>query len=80
MYLCRYEKYINKDSKQAYAVCGYSTVYEYYAYPVNIRPRISQMLILPPFQRMGLGAQLLCSVYKHYIPQSDVLDITGNVC
>lgn len=71
-----YEKYTNKDSNQAYAVCGYSTVYEYYAYPVNIRPRISQMLILPPFQRMGLGAQLLCSIYKHYIPQSNVLDIT----
>lgn len=71
-----YEKYTNKHSKQAYAVCGYSTVYEYYAYPVNIRPRISQMLILPPFQRMGLGAQLLCSIYNHYIPQSSVLDIT----
>lgn len=71
-----YEKYTNKDRKQVYAVCGYSTVYEYYAYPVNIRPRISQMLVLPPFQRMGLGAQLLCSIYKHYIPQSNVLDIT----
>ena len=74
-----YEKYTNADSNHAYAVCGYSTIYEYYAYPVNIRPRISQMLIFPPFQRMGLGAQLLCAIYKHYIPQSSVLDITGNV-
>ena len=28
------------------------------------RPRISQMLVLPPFQRRGLGAQLLNTVYR----------------
>lgn len=61
-----------------YAVAGYATVYVYYAYPANIRPRVSQMLVLPPFQRQGLGAQLLSAINKYYIPQSNVLDITGN--
>jgi histone acetyltransferase 1 len=36
-----------------------STVYRYYAYPLHTRPRISQVLILPPFQRLGIGAQLV---------------------
>ena len=50
-----------------YAVAGYLTVYQYYAYgrEVNMkRPRISQMLILPRYQRQGLGSQLLDTVYR----------------
>ncbi|PSN37476.1 Histone acetyltransferase type B catalytic subunit [Blattella germanica] len=70
-----YEKY-NMDGSTRYAVAGYTTVYEYYAYPVNIRPRISQMLILPPFQKIGLGAQLLDSIYRYYIAHPRVVDIT----
>ena len=50
-----------------YAVAGYLTVYQYYAYgrEVNMkRPRISQMLVLPRYQRQGLGSQLLDTVYR----------------
>ena len=60
-----------------HAFAGYATVYEYFAYPKNIRPRISQMLVLPPFQRQGLGAALLTSIYNHYKIMSEVKDITG---
>lgn len=50
---------------------------QYYAYPENMRPRISQMLVLPPFQRQGLGAKLLHAVSKHYWSIPKVVDITG---
>ena len=53
--------------EQHYAIAGYLTVYQYYAYgrEVNMkRPRISQMLILPNLQRQGLGAALLDTVYR----------------
>ena len=62
-----------------YAFVGYTTVYEYYAYPQNKRPRISQILVLPPFQRMGIGAEMLQAVYKHYQCDNLVLDITGKL-
>jgi histone acetyltransferase 1 len=52
---------------------------QYYAYPENMRPRISQMLILPPFQRQGLGAKLLNVVSKHYWNNPKVVDITGTL-
>jgi histone acetyltransferase 1 len=65
------------DGNTFYAIAGYATVYEYYAYPDNTRPRISQMLVLPPFQRIGLGAQLLDNIYRHYTIQPRVVDITG---
>ena len=58
-------------------MCGYTTVYQYYAYPQNTRPRISQMLVLPPFQRKGLGAEMLDVVQARYATNEKVVDITG---
>ena len=61
-----FEKY-GSVGEQRYAIAGYLTVYQYYAYgrDVNMkRPRISQMLILPHYQRQGLGAILLETVYR----------------
>lgn len=52
---------------ETYSIVGYITIYQYYAYSREInktRPRISQMLVLPPYQRRGLGSQLLETVYK----------------
>ena len=65
------------DGGFRYAICGYATVYLYFAYPNKTRPRISQLLVLPPFQRMGLGAELLNVVYRSFLKDSDILDITG---
>ncbi|XP_031552908.1 histone acetyltransferase type B catalytic subunit-like [Actinia tenebrosa] len=59
-----------------YSIVGYMTVYHYYAYPDKLRPRISQMLVLPPFQKQGHGAKLLNTVEEHYIKDPRVLDIT----
>ena len=35
------------------------------------------MLVLPPFQRLGLGAELLETIYGHFKNDTRVLDITG---
>jgi len=64
------------DGSPRYAFAGYLTAYRYFAYPENQRPRISQMLILPPFQRKGLGAKLLDSVCKSFWNRNKVVDIT----
>ncbi|CAG0915935.1 unnamed protein product [Notodromas monacha] len=71
-----YEKYKDETGVPRYAVAGYSTIYEYYAYPDKRRPRISQFLILPPFQRFGLGTELLRSVYRYYQCSPLIVDIT----
>ncbi|KAK7586005.1 hypothetical protein V9T40_003881 [Parthenolecanium corni] len=75
-YFIMYEKYTTKENESAYAVTGLTTVYEYYAYPNNKRPRISQMLILPPFQNQGLAVHLMNSMYKFYSTDKNVIDIT----
>lgn len=64
---------------ESYSIVGYITVYQYYAYGRDtnmMRPRISQMLVLPPFQRQGLGSQLLETVYRNYLKDDKVIDIT----
>lgn len=75
-YFIMYEKYLNENQDWCYGVVAFSTVYEYYAYPSHTRPRISQLLVLPPFQRRGLAVYLINSIYKHYLKNDSVIDIT----
>lgn len=65
------------STEDRYYFVGYSTVYRYYAYPDKNRPRISQMLLLPPYRRNSIGTNLLQSIYNWYINQSETLDITA---
>ncbi|KAI1289179.1 Histone acetyltransferase type B catalytic subunit [Halotydeus destructor] len=75
-YFVLYEKSTGNGLGSNYHFAGFTTVYRYFAYPMKTRPRISQVLVLPPFQRQGLGAELLQAIYNYYISISDVLDIT----
>lgn len=68
---------MNEDQEYSYGVVAFSTVYEYYAYPSHIRPRISQLLVLPPFQKRGLAVYLINSIYKNYMSNESVVDITS---
>lgn len=74
----RFEKYNSAIGKTRYAAVGFATVYQYYAYPCNTRPRIAQVLILPPYQNISLGSHLLQAIYREYIGRNEVKDITGN--
>ncbi|KAK1133061.1 hypothetical protein K0M31_014424 [Melipona bicolor] len=75
-YFNMFEKYQTADGIIRYATIGFATVYQYYAYPRHTRPRIAQVLILPPFQNMGLGTHLLHAIYREYIGRNQVKDIT----
>ncbi len=59
------------------AFAGFLVLYRWRLMPPALRWRISQVLVLPPFQRQGHGAALLRAVYSAaQQPTSDVLDIT----
>lgn len=76
-YYVIYEKIITSDAERLkYAFIGYMTVYKFYAYPENLRPRVSQVLILPPFRNNGHATQLLQIFYRDFIPIPNVRDIT----
>lgn len=75
-YFCRFEKF-EIDGSHRHAFVGFVSTYEFYCYPDNIRPRVSQMLIIPPFQSSGLGAKLLNEVFSFYRTESKVTDVAG---
>jgi histone acetyltransferase 1 len=41
-----------------------------------MRPRISQVLVLPPFQNLGIGTKLIESIYQHFLRKQNIADIT----
>lgn len=47
-----------------YTFAGMLTVCAFYGFPDKTRPRISQMCVLPQYQRQGHGEQLLQQAYK----------------
>jgi len=51
-------------SVTTYHCVGYTTLYKFLAYPDEWKLRLSQILILPPFQRAGHGQKLLQLVYS----------------
>ncbi|KAF6777683.1 hypothetical protein AHF37_02995 [Paragonimus kellicotti] len=60
-----------------FAFVGYMTVYKFYAYPASIRPRLSQVLVLPPFRNSGHASELLMTFYRDFVHVPNVLDITA---
>ena len=41
------------------SLAGYATCFAFYQFPCSVRFRLSQLLVLPPFQRQGLGSMVL---------------------
>lgn len=54
---------------------GFATVYRFYHYPDTSRLRISQILVLPPYQSQGHGCRLLESIYSVALSES-LYDVT----
>lgn len=50
-------------------------MYKFYAYPTNIRARVSQIFVLPSHQKRSLGTALYENVVKHLRGLPEVVDI-----
>lgn len=74
-FFCVFERFQNSKNEIRWASVGYCSVYQYYAHPDKIRLRISQTIVLPPFQKLGVGTYLIESIYKHF-RTPNVADIT----
>lgn len=53
-----------QQHKERTIVVGLCAVYRCYRYPSGCRLRLSQLLVLPPFQRQGVGRALLRAAYS----------------
>ncbi|KAG0324593.1 histone acetyltransferase 1 [Dissophora globulifera] len=67
---------LNEDGQETYNFVGYCNMYPYFYYPDQIRMRISQFLILPPYQQQGHGSRLYQSLYADFGSRKEVREMT----
>lgn len=61
----RWEIYVSLEGEgPEIVVTGFSTVYRFYSYPESTRLRVSQILVLPPYQGQGYGYRMLETIYR----------------
>lgn len=77
----RWELYVliqKKTDQQGEVQCkllGFTAIYRFYHYPDSSRLRLSQILVLPPYQHKGYGRYLL-EVLNNVAVSEDVYDLT----
>lgn len=74
----RYEELNHPVTNEKFTTpVGFCTAYKFFAYPNNVRARISQFFVLPSHQRRGIGTQLYKAVVQKLRELPEVTDITG---
>lgn len=66
-----------KLSDGQYHFAGFVTYYNYYYYPDKSRMKISQFMILPPFQRQGHGSYIYTYLVNQFLSRKEVADFGG---
>ncbi|PVU89852.1 hypothetical protein BB559_004908 [Furculomyces boomerangus] len=69
-------KKLNFGGAHIYSLVGFCTMYNYYHWPDKKRARISQFLILPPYQQHGHGSKLYFYIHNSVIANPDIVDLT----
>jgi histone acetyltransferase 1 len=65
----------SENINMAPRILGFATLYKFWVFPDRQRMRISQVLVLPPYQGTGVGKLLVESAYK-IADKRNVIDIT----
>lgn len=73
----RYESCKKDNGASRVILAGYASLVRFYKYPDKIRPRIAQILLLPHYRGVGIGAKFLKAIYNDLIQDPKVADITG---
>jgi histone acetyltransferase 1 len=63
--------------KETYSFVGYTSLYRFFYYPDTTRLRLSQCIILPPFQGSGHGAHLYSITYFWILTRPEVSELAG---
>uniref|UniRef100_A0AC35THA2 Histone acetyltransferase type B catalytic subunit n=1 Tax=Rhabditophanes sp. KR3021 TaxID=114890 RepID=A0AC35THA2_9BILA len=73
-----YETVESAHSKEAsFFAAGYCTLFNFYHYPDQVRPRIAQFLLFGPYRGLGAGPELLSRLSTDIISSNNVFDITA---
>ncbi|PPQ70918.1 hypothetical protein CVT24_009980 [Panaeolus cyanescens] len=60
----------------SYHFVGYSSLYPFYHFPEKVRLRLSQFVILSPYQRQGHGSELYRAIYHYIMQNPNIAELT----
>ncbi|KAE8688433.1 Histone acetyltransferase type B catalytic subunit [Hibiscus syriacus] len=69
------QKKIDQPENAQHLLLGFAALYRFYHYPNGSRLRLSQILVLPPYQHKGYGSHLV-EVLSNVAISEDVYDFT----
>ncbi|KAG2124554.1 acyl-CoA N-acyltransferase [Suillus cothurnatus] len=71
-----YEKRKRQNGTKTYHFIGYSSVYKFYCFPEKHRLRLSQFIIVPPYQHQGHGSELYKTIYNYALLTPLISELT----
>ncbi|KAJ8589991.1 histone acetyltransferase type B catalytic subunit [Rhizopogon salebrosus TDB-379] len=71
-----YEKRKRQSGTKTYHFIGYSSLYNFYCFPEMLRMRLSQFIIIPPYQRQGHGSELYNAIYNYVLSRPSLSELT----
>ncbi|XP_022730343.1 histone acetyltransferase type B catalytic subunit-like [Durio zibethinus] len=69
------QKKIDQSENTQHSLLGFAALYRFYRYPDGSRLRLSQILVLPPYQHKGYGSYLV-EVLSNVAISENVYDLT----
>ncbi|KAL0070550.1 histone acetyltransferase 1 [Marasmius tenuissimus] len=69
-------KRVGSPQKSTYHFMGYSSLYNFYYYPEKTRLRLSQFVIIQPYQRASHGSELYRAIYNYTLAQPNIGELT----
>ncbi|WWC87700.1 histone acetyltransferase type B catalytic subunit [Kwoniella dendrophila CBS 6074] len=76
-FITLYEKRKRPESEiYTYHFVGYVSVYPFWCYPDQVRLRLSQFVILPPYQHQGHGSKLYSTLFADMLSRKEVAELT----
>ncbi|WWC68781.1 histone acetyltransferase type B catalytic subunit [Kwoniella pini CBS 10737] len=76
-FITLYERRKRPNSEiHTYHFVGYTSVYPFWCYPDQVRLRLSQFVILPPYQNQGHGSKLYSTLFSTMLSRSEVAELT----
>lgn len=67
---------VQTEEGEAFHLVGFTSLYRFWCWPGRTRLRLSQFLILPPFQKQRHGAELYNTVFDRMLADPDVCELT----
>ncbi|KAJ7581507.1 histone acetyltransferase type B catalytic subunit [Mycena floridula] len=64
------------EQTATYHFVGYSSLFNFYHFPEKTRLRLSQFVIVAPYQRQGHGSELYSAIYRYVLAQPHIAELT----